>query len=351
MKMKKPLLHILNISLLFLAGVINNIHAEQITLSSEERWSEDGSVFHASNQAIPAHVHEVLVKGIKGQIRIEKLSQVDKSASSSSDTVILVDRTPPIINTQWHHVSAHSNQVTVGPRSELKIKLNDGSFEQIKTEATAVVNADSAVVTGFNVESEAIVIKAVDAFGNVSESNMAFESDFKAPEVKWALLAPAAQNNDTWFASKNAKIHLQVMDESGVAVVRVNTKEITDSSQPISANSGDQLVVVDNLGNQFEQQLNWQEDNHPPYLVINQGDTTSSKGKSFTVRVNQVFELGALDDGVGVASQKYKGKVREWQELPKKFRFINKGNYRIKVKLEDRVGNVFEKSINVKVKR
>ena len=92
-------------------------------------------------------------------------------------------------------------------------------------------------------------------------------------------------------------------------------------------------------------------DNTPPELMVTvDGDTTAADGV-VQLSTNQIMKLHTIDQGMGVKNQTYLGKRKQWKPLPKSFKFLNKGRYKIKISSVDHAGNELEQTLSIKVKR
>ncbi len=351
--MKIQLLHTLKSTFVLTLVLSASIQASNLPIDTNESWSVDGGVFHSSDRTIPEGVKTLIIKDTSGNLRIVERGEpvANRESSQQNATVIKIDNIGPHIEIDWKLAEFNQSGVKIGPNSELSIRVEDGELYDIIANGAEVSDGEPTVVDNFNEHSKGINIIAKDEFNNISEKYMSFSSDFDAPVVEWELLAPAIKNENTWFAAKSAELRLNISDESAIAVVKHNDNELVSSGEVITVSQGDTIQVVDHLENRVTVEINWQQDDTPPKLIILGGGAELINSKRINVRTNQVFELTAMDDGVGIKSQTYKGLSTQWQPLPKKFRFTHKGNYRIKVKLEDLVGNVFEKNLQVKVKR
>ena len=351
MKMKTPLL--LTLSLVGLGG-FGAVQAIELELQKDDMWAIDGGVFFPASQPIDSvdmKSDQLIIKHIDGSMRVVNLGSVESSSMTKAARTVAVDRTPPVIKMQWQGVLHHETGVTIGPNSQVVLSVNEGLIKRFKLNQEMIeINADS-YSHNFNQSSDKLSVTASDAFNNKSQLDMTLQTDFESPKLTWQLAEPAVFNNQKWYAGKDAQVLLSATDISGVAHFMLNGEKLAANTKQVTMSTGDDIHVTDVLGNTTTDNINWQQDSQTPYIVINTEKGQLERVKFLKVGVNEIFELLTVDEGVGLGVQKYKGKYSRWLNLPKKFKFTSSGTYRIKVQSKDRVGNILEKVIKVKVKK
>ena len=351
MKMKKPLLLIL--SGLSLSGLVVATEADK-TPTGDDMWSVNGGVFHpvsdSSNNDL-SNKDQVLIKDARGMVRIVNQAQANSANQQLNQVTIYVDRTAPVISHQWLGALEREDGVVIGPDSEVHINVNEAGIKRVLIDGIPQQSSGMTHRIRFQQAAHSIMIEAEDEYNNSSQNELALIADFEPPNFSWQLQQPAIQVKDQWFAGAQAEIRLRASDNVAMGTVQLNGQAVEWQDNAMSVKVGDELQVIDALGNTKSEKLVWEIDSTPPYMNVTL-DNESHQGKNkINVRVNELIDLTTLDLGVGVKHQKYKGKSRKWQSLPKKFRFTSKGNYRLKVFSEDQVGNTLETTLKFKVKR
>ena len=347
--MKIPLLPIL--SLLGLAG-LGTVNAVELELQKGDMWAVDGGVFQSSSQDFdPANTtaQQLIIKQADGSLRTIKLD--GEQLQKIENTSVIVDRTAPLIDVQWQGALQQPNGITIGPNTQVNLSVNEGVIKQFNTQSESIDVGAASYTYHFSQAGHEISVTAIDEFNNSSQLNIELNADFEPPQLSWQLAEPAIFSNQQWYAGKTAEVLLSASDNSSLDYFLINGDKLEANTKQVTMKFGDNIQVVDVLGNASTETIKWQQDDQAPYIVMNSEHQQLEAVKNITVRVNEVFELQSRDQGVGVGSQIYKSKYRQWLDLPKKFKFSSKGNYRIKIQSADQVGNMLETTVKVKVKR
>ncbi len=347
MKMKKRLLLLINLTYL------GSVQANEIELQLGDSWAFDGGVFNTGSLPVDYKNKgsQLIIKKADGDLQSVNLEADGTPMKVNNSKSIIVDRTPPMITTQWQGVVQNSEGITVGPDSKLMLKVNEGLIKHLSVNDEIKQIDSNSYVHGFSQFSDSILVVAEDDFNNTTQLNASLHGDFEPPELSWQLQAPAIYKDNQWFGGKTAQVLLSTSDNTGVDYMLLNGRPFNASEEQLIINSGDNIQVVDTLGNTSTETISWSEDSQAPYIIITQDKQRLEGVKNIKVAVNEVFEIQTMDSGVGLDHQKYKGKYRNWMELPKKFRFTSKGTYRINVQSTDRIGNVLDTVVKVRVKR
>lgn len=343
--------------LTFLSLLCFNSHLQadnkQNLFNLNDQWSINGGVFRPASTFNPDEVQgsDVLIMHADGGFKVIR-NQVKVGAKATTKVPhIYVDRAGPGVEVKWHDVHNENGQVVVGPDSSVSLSVNEGSIQKYDESEDVQETTSQNLTFEFDSPVDKLMVLAKDKFNNETLVDLDFKTDFEKPTINWHLKAPALQKNGQWYAKQTAYLNLAVYDNTAVKMVMLNDHQITLDEQALKVQSGDVLKVLDVLGNVNEQLIDWQQDDVPPKLVVN-GQPISERNKiTLQSKINEVIEIGFVDDGVGIESQEYRGKLRKWMPLPKKFRFLNKGSYRVRVNGIDRVGNQFGANIRIKVKR
>ena len=348
MKMKKRLLLIINFICL-----VGAVYADEIELQIGDSWAVDGGIFKTGNLPVDYknNGHQFIIKKADGTFQVLNVENEKSAVNEGLNTTVIVDRTPPVIATEWQEVIQSSNGIKIGPNSQVMLSVNEGVIMLFGANDEMIQVNSNTYVHSFNQISKGITAVAKDDFNNISHLNLSIQADFEAPQLSWQLTEPAKYKNNQWYAGSSAQVMLSAADETGIDNMLVNGSPINDTKESVAMNSGDNIQIVDTLGNSITETISWSEDNEAPYIVVIQDSQQLERVKNIKVAVNEVFEVQTLDAGVGLENQKYKGKDRKWKNLPKKFKFTSKGTYRIKVQSKDLVGNELGTMIKVKVKR
>ncbi len=352
MKMKIPLLLILS---WFCQAVMATSNESELVPADVAKWSFDGGVFEPRLGESPdnqANWNQVLIKSTQGEVSILNSKQsVGPARQIKTVTTIQVDRTAPLIEDQWQGALVQPNGVVIGPASEVSIMVNEAQISEIWVDGEIQPVSGMSQNIRFHQTAETLRVVAEDEFNNTSQSEWVLIADFAAPEYDWRLLEPAIQANGQWFAGAQAELRLNATDNMAMGTVELNNQTVEWTDKTLQVKMGDELQVSDALGNRAGEKLVWEVDSTIPIVRITVNGVSQEGKKNFVVKANELIDLTTLDEGVGIQMQKYKGKSRKWQPLPKKFRFTSKGNYRIQVYSEDRVGNTLETTLQFKVKR
>ena len=351
MKMKTPLLLILS-QLILGVFVLSTVQAIDFELQQGDSWAVDGGVFRTDKLPLnldQLKARQLIVKNADGSLRVVKL---DKGRGEPEvDQTLWVDRTAPVIEVQWHNTLQDSTGITIGPNSHVTLSVDEGTIQEVTVDdEVSAVDANS-YVHHFSQASKEISVVADDVFKNTGSLTASLKVDFVPPELNWQLVAPAVLINNQWFGGRTAGVLLSASDDSGVDHYLLNDKKFNYNEEPVAVVLGDDIKVVDTLGNIKTETISWQQDTQVPYIIVNTKGQQFTQAEYVNVAMNETFEVLTADEGVGLQSQKYKSKQNGWLDLPKKFRFTNKGNYRIRVMSVDRVGNRLEQVVKVKVKR
>ncbi len=349
-KMKIQLWPIL--SLLCLSGIVT-VNGAELGMADDEMWSINGGVFHPSTQALPADetTGSILLKNTNGAIRVVNLPSSQDSPGQLGEAILLVDRVPPLISQVWQQGIQLANGVKIGPSSQLMISVNEGEIKRISVDDKELIASGVSHTVNFQQKAHALTVVAQDDYNNTSRSEITLIADYQAPESTWQLMAPSIQTDGQWYAGKSAELKLNATDDSGIGVVELNDKVVDWRNANLAVKAGDEIKINDTLGNTETITVDWQVDSEEPHVMVSLNDESTELKKSMTVGVNELIYLIAIDDGVGLKNQRYKGKSRKWLPLPRKFRFTSKGNYRIQIQSEDLVGNQLVTTVKFKVKR
>lgn len=349
MKMKTPLWPILKLLGLL---VVCSSHAVELILEEGETWSLNGGVFQSADQfsGLSATLHgKVLIKGLDGQIRSVEVG--DGGANHVLDSQLLVDRKAPNIDVTWEGALSNNDGVVIGPNSHLNLNVDEGEITWIKIDEKVYTPGTMLFSHHFSSPTDTITIEAQDLFDNKSIMTIEPQADFQAPEWNWILLPPAINKAGKWYAGETAGFKLMASDSSGVEHVKINRNlfDWENVNPQISINSA--ISVSDSLGNVSEGVVTWQQDLTEPVIMLTVDGQPMTAEKFIALKINALIEVEVVDTGVGLKTQKYRSKSRNWQDLPKKFRFTTKGKFSIQVFAEDLVGNIIEKRINLRVKK
>ncbi len=352
MKMNKQLWHILSLIILTFSGQAQVSFAD-LPLRSDDQWSFSGGVFQPATQAPVVSqpgAYTLLIMQPSGAVS-SRLVQLNATAETNAVTnqSLLVDRNGPVITPTWQHVLPRNGMVKTGPDSTLQLQLSDGVIKSISMDGQSQQTTDGVV--RFEPSVTAVSVVAADEFGNLSEWQQAVVPDFEAPSISWQLQPPALRLADQWYAGKTALVQLDVSGNNPLSATTLNGSTLASIKQPLTVHQGDVLQVTDVLGNRQQQTVQWVQDETAPEVSLAVGGVTYADTALVKLKVNELLSVSTVDHGVGLATQMYQSKSNRWQPLPKKFRFLNKGRYSIKIKGVDAVGNELLRTIQVKVRR
>jgi hypothetical protein len=349
MKAKKPLLHILSLLFIGSTSMAQNWPLNWPT-SEGNQWSLDGQVFQSFDHKPMVQntgTYDVLLLTASGDLSSQAL-YIEANTTAATPT-LLIDAQGPEIHTQWNQAKVSSHQVTYGPNSNLSFHVINGDLIGIEIDKQAIPLQDSPIQ--MTQAASEIKLLASDEFGNQTTWVQQLTADFTPPDFTWELQPPSVKINEQWHAGQTAQLIIDNNETSKVTWLLNQQAIAHNNKEAWLVSHGDVITATDELGNTTTQTLNWQLDNTAPTLNILVDGVAVESSDVVNLRVNQLMKLSTTDAGVGVLSQKYKGKRRSWQTLPKSFRFLSKGRYKIKIHSQDHVGNQLEKYLTIKVKR
>jgi len=349
MKVKTPLLHILSLLFIGTTSMAQNWPKNWPT-GEGNQWSLDGHVFQSFDHKPMVQTtgtYDVLLLSASGELSSQAL--YIEANTTVPKPPLLIDAQGPEINVQWNQAMVTTQQVTFGPNSNLSFQVINGDLTAIEIDKQAIPLQDSPIQ--INQAASEIKLLASDEFGNQTTWTQQLNADFTPPEFTWELQPPSVKINEQWHAGQTAQLIIHNNETSKVTWLLNQQVMVHNNKEAWLVSHGDVITATDALGNTTTQTPNWQLDNTAPTLNIMVDGVAVENSDVVNLKVNQLMKLSTTDAGVGVLSQKYKGKRRSWQTLPKSFRFLSKGRYKIKIHSQDHVGNQLEKYLNIKVKR
>jgi len=262
------------------------------------------------------------------------------------------------------------NVLFVSGRSKVKLTATDNKsgVNQIKylVDARQTLTYDSPFELPKQSGQHSINYFAIDDVQNISPKKMLMLTlDLTKPNSKYAYIGPHIQVQDTMYISKDTKIKLTASDtQAGVqkiqyqldggAVVSYNEPFYVQKHGPhnVAYYSTDKVNNKEN-----ENRVEFFVDTEPPVIHHHFSIKTTRKAKMKTISKdveiypkNTMVYLGATDESSGVKEIKYrinKGKRKTYIDL---LPFPNVGEYTIKIKAIDQVGNVKADTLNFIIK-
>ena len=317
-----------------------------------DQWSLVGQVFQPFD-SYPAvektGLHTLLVLKSTGELMTKTLT-LEVTQRVPVEPTIRMDAEGPEIQVSWHQVSNSGDQVVIGPNSNLSYHIEGGQLTEITVDDVARTPTQQRI--DFKQAASHVSLVAEDEFGNPSQWQQTLSADFTAPQVEWSMLPPAIADDGHWLSGQQSTVKITTDDDPTTVQWTLNGQPTTlPQDGRLTVFHGDVISAQDTLGNSNELTLDWQLDDKPPELMVTvDGNTTTANGVVH-LTTNQLMKLFTTDQGLGVKNQTYLGKKRRWQPLPKSFRFLHKGRYKIKVTSVDYAGNQLEKTLSIKVKR
>jgi|GEM_PF-2163113 len=350
--MRIPKLWLLCVSLVGISHSNASQWPASLTTEPGDQWSLDGQVFQ-SFDGYPAventGLYTLLILKESGELMTQTVT-LEAAQTASPEQTIRVDAEGPEIEVKWHRVSQEGDQVVIGPNSSLSYHIEGGQLTQIKVDDVARTPTQQRI--DFDQPAAHVSLVAEDEFGNPSQWQQTLAADFTAPDINWSLQPPAIEHDGQWLSGGQSIAKLTTDDNLTTVQWTLNDQPVTlPQDGQLTVNHSDVIGVQDTLGNRSQQTLSWQVDNTPPELMVTvDGDTTAADGV-VQLSTNQIMKLHTIDQGMGVKNQTYLGKRKQWKPLPKSFKFLNKGRYKIKISSVDHAGNELEQTLSIKVKR
>lgn len=350
--MRTPKLWLLCVSLVGISHSNASQWPASLTTEPGNQWSLDGQVFQSFDR-YPAVENTgpftLLILKESGVLMTQTVN-LEAAQAAPREQTIRVDDEGPEIEVKWHRVSQAEDEVVIGPNSSLSYHIEGGQLTQITVDDVARTPTQQRI--DFDQPAAHVSLVAEDEFGNPSQWQQTIAADFTAPNMNWSLQPPSIERDGQWLSGGQSIAKLTTDDNPTTVQWTLNDQPITlPQDGQLTVNHSDVIGIQDTLGNRSQQTLSWQLDNTPPELMVTvDGDTAAADGV-VQLSVNQIMKLFTTDQGLGVKNQTYLGIKRQWQPLPKSFRFLNKGRYKIKISSVDHAGNELEKTLSIKVKR
>jgi|GEM_PF-6196952 len=329
--------------------------ATQIELNDEIKWSLDGGVFKNIDEGIyieESGTYKVLLLNIDNSLSVINVNITGGlSDTKKQSETLYIDNKGPKLQLYWKNIENIGESIVVGPNSQLHWESNDKTAKhQVYINNKILDNTSSPIL--FNVEMTDLSIKSVDEFNNLTQTTIEFEKDFTPPELDWKLASPSLFKNDKWHSKKAVK--LIITPQQGI-VYQLNGKPIKFDNNSLKINNNSILSASDYLGNTSKKTIQWVEDNEAPLFITKTLENIEGEEqiivKKITINSDQKIQISTRDNGIGILNSYFFSKNRKWEPLPKTFEFLKPGQYRIKVKSEDILGNSSKNKIIVRVKR
>ena len=326
--------------------------ASAIDLTEGVKWSLDGGLFLDAKNGIYIRkpgTHKILLLNPNGEIKnLEVIITGGLPAETKTSDSLYIDYKAPELHYSWSNAVKVGGQVVVGPNSQLKWNTDDPNATiqvYINEKLSKIINSPLPI----NQDMSSIKIKTIDEFNNESITNIPFSKNFSSPPVDWKIAEPSHFENNKWYIVKDVK--LVVSQKPGVSYkLNESNFDINDQSTKIENNS--QLTAFDSLGNESSKDIiSWIVDDKPPSLLVETLGTEQVNIKKINVKTNQDVRLSTVDEGVGLLDAFFFNKKGIWEPLPTTLAFFSPGNYKIKIKARDKLGNSLLNKINIKVKQ
>jgi hypothetical protein len=322
-----------------------------LELTEDLKWSLNGGVFYDIKEGISikeSGLHKILLLNPAGEIRILEVNITDGlSEKLKISGSIYIDNKAPELLYSWENIIKQGDQIITGPDSQLSWRSDDpNAVFQIFVNDKLLQSKISPLQITNNTSS--IRIQTVDVFKNKSITTIPFKQNFIAPVVDWKLADPSLFKNNKWYSKKKAK--LIVSPQPGLSY-KLNGKSFDISNTVIKIDNNSQLSANDSLGNTSSTVVSWIVDNKPPFILFETLEEEQTNIKRLNVNTNQDIHLSSDDEGVGLFDAFFFSSKRKWEPLPKTFVFLSSGNYKIKIKSSDKLGNSVKSKIIVRVKK
>lgn len=297
------------------------------------------------------------------QISFYSVDNVGNQEAPKSFSFV-IDNVFPVANASFEGdlFEFKKGQLVISPRTLVKVDARDERTEiglvEYSINNASFIPYKSPVPVSTNPGKHLIAIRATDRLGNTSPvTNLSVTLDSKAPQSSYAFNGPMYKNNYIVCITPQTKISITSQDDlSGMKVIQYSFQGDKPNNyvEPFPIPTEGSYILkfrgVDQVNNQEEiQMIPLMVDNTPPVLtetfsspkLTANGDTTVSRFQKFTTMF-----LQATDNASGVAGIWYSLDGKREDKYEKPVRFDKKGEHNIRIRAQDNVGKITEKSFS-----
>lgn len=283
-----------------------------------------------------------------------------------------LDRIPPESESRFT-VDHHREGVVdyISPRTLIELTASDNKIgverieylfrENKKNKKQEYLTYSEPFKTPFKSGTHSVVFRAVDKLGNMSaETGLPVRLDDTAPQSAYKIEGPRHKIRDTIWITRDTTISLSAVDDAaGVRNIyfQLGAKaEYQTYTEPIAFDGENRYLFkfysADRVANrEMEQPYVLVVDNTPPKVIKTfslapTGTGPGEEGEKIDIypRFTSLF-LGAVDNSVGIAGVWYTLNDDKETEYSSPFMFKDEGDYTLKLRLRDHVGNAAEETI------
>jgi len=296
------------------------------------------------------------------QISFYSVDNVGNQEAPKSFSFV-IDNVSPVANVSFEGdlFEFKKGQLIISPRTLVKVDAKDAHTEVSSIEYSinnaTFIPYKSPVPVSTNPGKHLIAVKAMDKLGNTSPvTSLSVTLDSKPPQSNYSFNGPMYKNNYIVCITAQTKINISSQDDlSGVKAIHYSFEGDKPNNyvEPFSiAKEGSYILKfrgIDKVNNQEEiQMIPVMVDNTPPVLTETfssprlsvSGDTTVSRFQKSTT-----LFLQATDNASGVAGIWYSIDGKREDKYEKPIRFDKKDKYTVRIRAQDNVGMVSEKTL------
>lgn len=296
------------------------------------------------------------------QISFYSVDNVGNQESPKSFSFV-IDNVSPVANVTFEGdlFEFKKGQLIISPRTLVKVDAKDARTEvgsiEYNINNTTFIPYKSPVPVSTNPGKHLIAVRATDKLGNTSPvTNLSVTLDSKAPKSNFSFNGPMHKNNYIVCITPQTRINLSSQDDlSGVKVIQYSFQGDKPNNyvEPFPITTEGSYILkfrgIDKVNNQEEiQMIPVMVDNTPPVLtetfssprLTASGDSAVSRFQKSTTMF-----LQATDNASGVAGIWYSIDGKREDKYEKPVRFDKKGKHTVRIRAQDNVGKISEKTL------
>ncbi len=251
-------------------------------------------------------------------------------------------------------------QLIISPRTLVKVDAKDARTEvgviEYSINNTTFIPYKSPVPVSTNPGKHLIAVRASDKLGNTSPvTNLSVTLDSKAPLSTYSFNGPMYKNNYIVCITPQTKINLSSQDDlSGVKMIQYSFQGDKPNNyvEPFPIPTEGSYILkfrgIDQVNNQEEiQMIPVMVDNTPPVLTETFSSAKLTAANDSTVsrfQKSTTMFLQATDNASGIAGIWYSIDGKREEKYEKPVRFDKKGEHSVRIRAQDNVGKVTEKT-------